>query len=77
VQLFFDGRTEKALARYAELHRLIAVTGGRRGVASLKACMNELGYRAGVPRRPVPALADGDREDLRAALVAAGKLDGA
>ena len=39
--------------------------------------MNELGYRAGVPRRPVPAFADGDREDLRAALVAAGKLDGA
>jgi 4-hydroxy-2-oxoglutarate aldolase len=77
VQLCFDGRTEEALARYAELHRLIAVTGGRRGVASLKACMNELGYRAGVPRRPVPALADGEREDLRAALVAAGKLHGA
>ena len=76
VQLFFDGRTEEALGRYAELHRLIAVTGGRKGVASLKACMNELGYRAGVPRRPVPAFADGDRDDLRAALVAAGKLHG-
>ena len=74
VQMCFEGRTAEALARYAELQRLIAATGGRKGVASLKACMNELGYQAGIPRRPVPPLADRDRDDLRAALVAAGRL---
>ena len=74
VQMCFEGRTAEALARYAELQRLIAATGGRKGVASLKACMNELGYQAGIPRRPVPPLADRDRNDLRAALVAAGRL---
>ena len=74
AQLCFDGRTADALARYAELQRLIAVTGGRRGVASLKACMNELGYRAGVPRRPIPPLTSPEQQELRAALVAAGRL---
>ena len=74
VQLHFEGRTAEALDRYAELQRLIAVTGGRRGTASVKACMNELGYRAGLPRRPLPPLTDQDREELRAALVAAGRL---
>ena len=77
VALAVAGRTAEALQRYAELHRLIAATGGRKGVASLKAAMNELGYRAGVPRRPVPPLPAPDRQELRAALAAAGRLQSA
>jgi 4-hydroxy-2-oxoglutarate aldolase len=75
VRLMFDGAQAEALDSYADLRRLIKITGGRRGVASLKACMNLLGYQAGVPRSPLPPLNDDDRRSVREALVAAGKID--
>jgi dihydrodipicolinate synthase/N-acetylneuraminate lyase len=75
VQLMFDGAQAEAIDSYTDLQRLIKKTGGRRGVASLKACMNLLGYRAGVPRSPVRPLDDHDQRSVQEALVAAGKVD--
>ena len=75
VQLFFEGDPEAAINAYADLQRLIKVTGGRRGIASLKACMNELGYLAGLPRRPLKPLDSQDQQAIRAALVAANKIE--
>ena len=75
VQLAFDGAQAEAIDAYTDLQRLIKSTGGRRGIASLKACMNLLGYQAGVPRSPLRPLDDQDRQSVRDALVAAGKID--
>lgn len=74
VRLAADGKQAESITAYADLQRLIKVTGGRRGVASLKACMNLLGYRAGVPRAPIRPLDDDELRAVREALVAHGKL---
>lgn len=74
VRLASEGRQTEALTAYADLQRLITITGGRRGVASLKACMNLLGYRAGIPRAPVRPLDEDERRAVRDALVAHGKI---
>lgn len=74
VRLAAEGRQAEALSAYADVQRLIKITGGRRGVASLKACMNLLGYRAGIPRAPVPPLDENERRAVRDALVAHGKV---
>lgn len=74
VRLASEGRQAEALSAYADVQRLIKITGGRRGVASLKACMNLLGYRAGIPRAPVPPLDEDERRAVRDALVAHGKV---
>jgi len=63
-----------AIAAYGELQGLIQQTGGMSGVASLKACMNILGYRGGVPRLPVQPLARQEEARLLDALIAAGKV---
>jgi 4-hydroxy-2-oxoglutarate aldolase len=75
VQLTFDGAQAEAIDSYADLQRLIKITGGRRGIASLKACMNLLGYQAGVPRSPLRPLDDQEQRSVQEALVAAGKID--
>jgi len=74
VRLASDGQQAESLAAYAALQRLIKVTGGRRGVASLKGTMNLLGYRAGVPRGPVRPLDAGETAAVREALEAHGKV---
>lgn len=74
VRLAADGRQAESITAYADLQRLIKLTGGRRGVASLKATMNLLGYRAGIPRAPVRPLGDDEVRAVREALVAHGKL---
>ena len=63
-----------ALDAYRQLQRLIKLTGGMSGVASLKACMNLLGYKAGIPRRPLAPLSAQGQADIRQALADAGKL---
>ncbi len=68
------GRTDQALDAYRQLQRLIKITGGMSGVASLKACMNLLGYKAGIPRRPLAPLSAQGQADIRQALADAGKL---
>lgn len=68
--LYLGGREREAYAYYATLQRLAKATGGKYSVASLKACMNARGYRAGVPRRPVRPLSDEQDAAARAALEA-------
>jgi 4-hydroxy-2-oxoglutarate aldolase len=43
-----------------------------RGAAGIKAALDILGYDGGAPRMPNPAVSDGDREVIRAAMQAAG-----
>jgi 4-hydroxy-2-oxoglutarate aldolase len=43
-----------------------------RGAAGIKAALDILGYDGGAPRSPNPAVSDGDREIIRAAMGAAG-----
>jgi len=74
VRLALAGDRERAIAAYGELQGLIQQTGGMSGVASLKACMNILGYRGGVPRLPVQPLARQEEARLLDALIAAGKV---
>jgi 4-hydroxy-2-oxoglutarate aldolase len=41
-------------------------------VPGLKAAMDMVGYRGGLPRRPLLPAEDGDREAIRSILAAAG-----
>lgn len=68
------GQRIEAIDAYKGLQALIKATGGSRGVASVKGCMNELGYRAGVPRRPLLPLDVSGQQRVRAALAAANKI---
>jgi 4-hydroxy-2-oxoglutarate aldolase len=43
-----------------------------RGAAGIKAALDILGYDGGAPRMPNPAVSDGDREVIRAAMQATG-----
>lgn len=54
---------EKAIAYYEQLKSLAAQTGGRAGIAGVKAAMELMGYRGGSPRLPVlPCDADTVKE---------------
>lgn len=54
---------------YRLLQSLAASSGAMRGVPSVKAAMNALGYRAGRPRRPLMALEDSLVETIKQNLV--------
>lgn len=57
---------EAAYLEYEEqLLTKIHQTGGRQGVASVKCCMNLLGYQAGRPRRPLQALDENEIEIIK------------
>lgn len=58
--------------RIAPLHTEIV---GRRGVPGVKAALELLGYRAGPPRSPLPALPERERDRVAAVLQHAGFLD--
>ncbi len=63
TDLYFGGDQLEAAAQYDRMRALIGATGGRYGTPGLKACMNLLGYHAGVPRLPLEPLdADTCRE---------------
>ncbi len=74
TRLFFAGDKAGAADAYARLMPLIRSTGGRSGIASLKACMNLLGYDAGAPRLPVLPLSDEEIDHIKSSLLEAGKL---
>lgn len=56
TELYFSGLRDEALDYYIRLQKLVKKSGARYGVAGLKACMNLMGYSAGVPRLPVMPL---------------------
>jgi 4-hydroxy-2-oxoglutarate aldolase len=58
--------------RVTEANKRIA---GRFGVAGVKAAMDLLGFRGGIPRRPLVALQPDEVESVRAALIGVGALD--
>ncbi len=74
TRLFFAGDLAGARTAYDRLLPLIRCTGGSRGIASLKACMDLLGYDAGRPRLPVLPLADEEINEMKRRLLEAGKL---
>lgn len=74
TDLFFKGEIEACLQFYKELMMLVDMTGGKAGVASVKATMNLLGYQAGIPRSPVRPLNDKETESIRLVLKAQHKL---
>ncbi len=74
TELYASEGPDAAIAQFRALQALIKVTGGRQGVASVKACMNLLGYEAGVPRAPVRPMPGEAAESMRAHLDAAPHL---
>ena len=47
---------------------------GAFSVPGVKTALNLMGYRAGIPRRPLKPLSTGEIEEVRAALLEAGAL---
>lgn len=74
TDLFFSGEVGACLSLYKELFKLVELTGGKSGVASVKATMNLLGYEAGVPRAPVNPLDAKEVENIRSVLAKYDKL---
>jgi 4-hydroxy-2-oxoglutarate aldolase len=68
-----DGAWERAQALERRL-RPVLRTASRLGVAGVKLAMDLLGYRGGVPRRPLLPVGEGGREELVAALRTAGLI---
>lgn len=75
TDLYFAGKTDECIAYYKDLQKLVSKTGGKHGIASLKATMNLLGFEAGVPRLPVQPLDAAEVDKIRQALIEAGKLE--
>lgn len=74
TRLFFEGDVTAAYNTYSELQILAQKTGGSKGISSLKACMDILGYEGGAPRLPVLPLAEEEINIMRNHLQKAGKL---
>lgn len=74
VRLYREKGPDAAREYYAELKALIARTGGRGSVATVKACMNLLGYSGGSPRSPILAAKEDVVAEIRSALKEAGKI---
>jgi len=69
---FFSGNIAQAQAEYDILRTLIGSTGGKYSTPGLKACMNLLGYQAGIPRRPLLPLDHTIVKELRNQLESKG-----
>lgn len=64
--LFDEGKIEEADAMSANLISLNEKTTGKYGVAGVKAAMNLLGYKGGLPRIPVLPLKENEKSELAA-----------
>ena len=53
VRLYREGGPRKAWAYYTVLQDVIKKTGARGSVAGVKCCMNLMGLKGGLPRKPV------------------------
>ena len=69
VRLFMAGKEAEAEEKQLYLKGVLAKTGGKFGVKGVKACMNLLGWKAGVPRTPIFELKDNEKEDIRKAFI--------
>lgn len=74
TSLFFEGDVTGSYEAYAELLALVQSTGGSKGISSLKACMELLGYETGAPRLPVLPLMEEEINIMIHRLKKAGKL---
>jgi 4-hydroxy-2-oxoglutarate aldolase len=74
TDLFFKGEISAYMDLYKELFMLVEMTGGKSGVASVKATMNLLGFQAGIPRSPVSPLSKKEEENIRQVLETHNKL---
>ena len=74
TDLFFKGEIGAYMYLYNELFMLVEMTGGKSGVASVKATMNLLGFQAGIPRSPVSPLSKKEEENIRQVLETHNKL---
>lgn len=70
TELYFTVSPERAQAYFRILQRVVKASGGKRGVASLKAAMNLRGYLAGRPRRPIAEVSVQTTAEIGAALEA-------
>lgn len=75
TDLYFAGKTDECIAYYKGLYKLINATGGKSGIASVKATMNLLGFKAGEPRLPLQPLDAVEIERIREILREAGKIN--
>jgi 4-hydroxy-2-oxoglutarate aldolase len=66
------GRHDEARALQLRLFPVNEAITATYGVPGLKAAMDMVGYRGGLPRRPLLPAEDGDREAIRSILAAAG-----
>ena len=53
---------------YDELLAKVKATGAKGGISGVKCCMNLLGFRAGVPRKPVQPLTQAEQAEIAAIL---------
>ncbi|MDR1431803.1 MAG: dihydrodipicolinate synthase family protein [Propionibacteriaceae bacterium] len=68
VALHGGGQAELAWSKLERLRALAQATAGRFSVAGVKACMNILGFSAGIPRPPVLPVAAGEQAGMAAIL---------
>ncbi len=73
-QIFKDGKLEEAKKLNDELVSLNKEVSGSYGVAGVKAAMELAGFTGGDPRRPIKALTESQKDDLRKRLVEKGVI---
>lgn len=64
LKLWYTADEVQYLEQEEKLRERIRQTGGKRGVASVKYCMNLLGYRAGRPREPLLDMGEEEKEEI-------------
>ena len=74
VRLYREEGREKAWAYYTGLQDVIKKTGARGSVAGVKCCMNLMGLKGGLPRKPVLPISKEVEAEMRQALLEAGFL---
>ncbi len=71
-KIFKDGKLEEAKKLNDELVSLNKEVSGSYGVAGVKAAMDLAGFTGGDPRKPIKALTESQKDDLKKKLVEKG-----
>ena len=74
VRLYREEGREKAWEYYTVLQGVIKKTGARGSVAGVKCCMNLMGLKGGLPRKPVLPISAEIEAEMKQALLEAGFL---